>query len=58
MTERNSVPPATERAGVVKRLDGADGWGRTRMGKAREISESDNLMVIQLVAVEHPEAAQ
>ena len=33
MTERNSVPPATERAGVVERLDGADGGDRTRIGK-------------------------
>jgi hypothetical protein len=28
------------------------------MGKAREISESDNLMVIQLVVVEPTEATQ
>jgi hypothetical protein len=28
------------------------------MGKARETSESDNLMVIQLVVVEHAEVTQ
>jgi hypothetical protein len=42
----------------MQTIFGADDGGRTRMGKAREISEGDNLMVIQLVAVEHAEAAQ